>query len=71
MTLQAHDDVGTQMGKMIEATNEVVKLTKELIEAGQVLNTAKGKYAEIKAKIKTQKEIINSLKVIIRAESNV
>jgi hypothetical protein len=63
-------DVATQMAKMIEATNEIVNLTKQLISAGQALNDVKGKYTEIKAKIKAQKEIINSLKVVIRAENN-
>lgn len=68
--LNHKDDVSTQMGKMLEATNEVVRLTNELIHAGQILNDARGKYAEIKAKIKSQKEIINSCKVVIRAEGS-
>ena len=71
MTLHVGDDVGTQMAKMLQATNEVVSLTKELIVTGGVLNEAKGKHAEIKAKIKAQKEIINSCKVVIRAEHNI
>ena len=70
MTLLNSDDMAVQMGKMIEATNEVVSLTKDLIESGKILNDARGKYHEIKAKIKAQKEIINSLKTIIKAEGS-
>ncbi len=69
MPLDHTDDVGTQMQKLLSATNEVVRLTNELISFGQTLNDAKGKYQEIKAKIKAQKEIINSCKVVIRAEN--
>ena len=64
------DDASTQMQKLLQATNEVVRLTTELIEAGNLLNERKGKYREIQAKIKAQKEIINSLKVSIRAEGS-
>jgi peptidoglycan hydrolase CwlO-like protein len=70
MTLDHTDDVGTQMQKMIEATNEVVNLTHQLIAVGTELNLVKGKFAEIKARIKAEKEKINSLKVIIRAEGS-
>ena len=68
--LNPADDAGTQMAKMLAATNEVVNLTKDLIASGQILNDAKGKYQEIKAKIKAQKEVINSLKTIIKAEGS-
>jgi hypothetical protein len=70
MELSHQDDAGTQLAKMLEATNEVVRLTQELIESGNLLNSAKGKYRETQAKIKAQKEIINSLKVSIRAEGS-
>ena len=66
--IEHSDDVATQMGKLIECTNEIVRLTKDLIEAGQVLNGAKGKYTEIKARIRAEKEKIGSLKEIIKAE---
>ena len=69
MELNHTDDASTQMQKLLQATNEVVKLTNELIEAGNALNEKRGKYREIQAKIKCQKEIINSLKVSIRAEN--
>jgi capsule polysaccharide export protein KpsE/RkpR len=65
------DDVGTQMALMIHATNEVVKLTQELITVGTALNEVRGKFHEIKARIKAEKEKINSLKVVIRAESSI
>jgi hypothetical protein len=68
MELSHTDDVGTQMQKMLQATNEIVRLTNELIVSGTLLNQAKGQYREIQARIKAQKEIINSLKVAIRAE---
>lgn len=68
MELDSTHDVGTQMAQMLEATNEVVRLTQELISSGKKLNEAKGAYREIQAKIKAQKEIINSLKCSIRAE---
>jgi len=71
MELQHSDSADTQLTKMLEATNEVVRLTQELIAVGTELNKWRGKYNEIKARIKTQKEIINSLKVSIRAEHNV
>jgi hypothetical protein len=64
------DAVDEQMRKMLEATNEVVRLTNELITAGATLNQAKGLYREIQARIKAQKEIINSLKVAIKAEGS-
>lgn len=69
--LDASHDVGVQMQQMLEATNEVVRLTNELISAGKILNTAKGNYREIQAKIKAQKEVINSLKCSIRAENQI
>jgi hypothetical protein len=69
MELSHQDDVSTQMQKMLEATNEIVRLTQDLIQAGKVLNDAKGYYREIQARIKAQKEIINSCKVVIRAEN--
>jgi len=65
------DSADTQLMKMLEATNEVVRLTQELITVGTELNVWRGKYHELKARIKTQKEIINSLKVSIRAEGSV
>jgi peptidoglycan hydrolase CwlO-like protein len=68
--LKHTDDAATQLQKMLQATNEVVRLTNELIEAGNALNEKKGKYREIQAKIKCQKEVINSLKVSIRAEGS-
>jgi peptidoglycan hydrolase CwlO-like protein len=68
--LNHSDDASTQLQKMLSATNEVVRLTQELIEIGTELNKWRGKYNEVKAKIKTQKEIINSLKVSIRAEGS-
>jgi capsule polysaccharide export protein KpsE/RkpR len=55
---------------MMQATNEVVKLNEELVKIGTELNKWRGVYNEIKARIKTQKEIINSLKVAIRAEAS-
>jgi putative lipoic acid-binding regulatory protein len=78
---------------MLNATNEVCRLTQQLIEVGDVLNKAeigvleaigkedkrkakvirqqaKGKYKEIQVRIRAQKEIINSLKVSIRAEGS-
>jgi len=64
------DDASTQMQKLITATNEVERLTAELIVSGGVLNDAIGRHAENKAKLKLQKEIINSLKIIIRAEGS-
>jgi hypothetical protein len=64
------NDVGTQMAEICACTNEVVRLTQELIKSGSILNEAKGKYAEIKARIKAEKEKINSLKIIIRAEGS-
>ena len=70
MELNHTDSADTQLQKMLQATNEIVKLTNELIGSGKILNEAKGKYREIQAKIKCQKEIINSLKVSIRAEGS-
>jgi len=67
--LNHSDSADTQLQKLLSATNEVVRLTQELIAVGTELNSWRGKYNEIKAKIKTQKEIINSLKVSIRAEN--
>lgn len=64
------DAVDIQLKKLIEATNEVERLTAELIVSGRVLNEAIGKHAENKAKIKLNKEIINSLKIVIRAEGS-
>jgi hypothetical protein len=64
------DDAATQMAKMLEATNEVVRLTKELINIGTELNAVSGRYAEVKAKIRANKEIISSCKIAIKAESN-
>ena len=64
------DAVDIQMQKLIGATNEVERLTADLIVSGGVLNEAMGKHAENKAKLKLQKEIINSLKIIIRAEGS-
>ena len=55
---------------MLESINEIEKLTKELIVAGKILNEAKGTFAEIKAKIKLEKEKINGLKITIKAEAN-
>lgn len=68
--LNHQDAVDVQMQKMLEATNEVVRLTNGLIEAGNALNEKRGKYREIQARIKAQKEVINSLKVSIRAEGS-
>jgi hypothetical protein len=51
--------------KLIEAISKEDK-RKAKIEK----QIAKGKFAEIKAKIKAQKEIINSLKILIKAEHN-
>ena len=68
--LNSTDDAGTLLLKLTEVTNEIGDLTKQLIEAGKVLNDAKGFYTEIKAKIKWKKEVANSLKVQIRAEAN-
>lgn len=70
MPLDHTDAVDVQLKKMLEATNEIVRLTNELIEAGNLLNEKRGKYREIQARIKAQKEIINSLKVSIRAEGS-
>lgn len=70
MELNHSDSVDIQLQKMLEATNEVVRLTQGLIAIGTELNTIRGKYNEIKARIKTQKEIINSLKISIRAEGS-
>jgi len=93
MDLNHSDDTGTQLSKMLNATNEVCRLTQELIAVGDILNKseigvleavgkeekrkakiirqqAKGKYKEIQVRIKAQKEIINSLKVSIRAEGS-
>ena len=70
MELEHTDDASTLMLKLMQATNEVVKLTQMLITVGTELNTIKGKYNEIKAKIRSEKEKINSLKVAIRAEGN-
>ena len=64
------DDAATQMQKMLNATNEVVKLTKDLISVGGELNKVRGEYEEIKARIRAQKEIISSCKIAIKAESN-
>ena len=68
MDLKNTDDMSEQMRKMLEATNKVVGLTEQLIQAGTDLNEKRGKYHEIKARIKAQKEIISSLKEIIKAE---
>ena len=70
MELSHCDDAGMLMQKMCLATNEIVNLTNELITAGTELNEKRGKYREIQAKIKAQKEIINSLKMQIRAEGS-
>ena len=70
MVLNQSDSADIQLQKMLDATNEVVRLTNELIERGNTLNKAKGEYREVQAKIKAQKEIINSLKVSIRAEGS-
>jgi len=67
--LSSSDAVDVQMQKMVTATNEVVRLTQELITIGTELNQWRGKFAEVKAKIKAQKEIINSLKIVIKAEN--
>lgn len=66
--LKHEDDARTMLNKIVDATNEVVRLTSELIALGDNLNIAKGKYAECKARIKAQKEIISSAKVIVKAE---
>ena len=71
MTDLSHDnDVATHMKHLCDANNEVVRLTNELISAGGILNDARGKFAEIKARIKAEKEKINTLKVLIRAENS-
>lgn len=64
------DDATTQMSKLAESMNLVTQLTGDLIKAGQELNEKKGKFTEIKARIKAEKERINCLKVLIRAENN-
>jgi peptidoglycan hydrolase CwlO-like protein len=69
MKLSHTDDAGTQTEKMLIAINEIEDLTKQLIVTGKELNEVKGRYAEIKAKIKLQKEKINGLKITIRAEA--
>lgn len=68
MKLSHEDDAGTQTRKLQAIGNELVELTRDLISAGNELNIAKGKFAEIKAKIKLKKELMNVLKVTIRAE---
>ena len=70
MTLSHTDDAATQMQKMLESINKIEDLTKELIVSGKELNECKGKYAEIRAKIKLEKEKINGLKITIKAEGN-
>lgn len=62
------DDAGTQLGKMLKATNELVELYTELEATGEVLNVAKGKHANIKAKIASKKSYISSLKESLKAE---
>jgi hypothetical protein len=68
MTIDNTADIATQTAKLIECTNEVVRLTQDLIIKGQLYNKAKGEYTEIKARIKAEKEKISSLKEIIKAE---
>lgn len=93
MILDHTQDVAVQYEKLVEATNEVIKLTEQLVVIGTALNDAKvtilkapgaeekhqaiidrqiieGKFAEVKARIKCQKEIINSLKIILKAEGS-
>jgi len=78
MTELSHtDDATTLLQKLMQATNEVKELNSQLILKGGELNNQliilqkiKGEYAEIKAKIRLQKEISNSLKIAIRAEAN-
>ena len=64
------DDAAEQLRKMLESQNRTMELTKQLIELGKKLNELKGQYAEIKAKIRLEQEIRNTLKVSIRAEAN-
>jgi len=68
--LKQSDSADEQMRKMLENINILTQLTSQLIEVGKELNVAKGKYQEVKAKIRLRKEIINGLKVTIRAEAN-
>jgi hypothetical protein len=71
MELDHTDAVDVQIQKMLAATNEVNRLIhEELIPVGTQLNAIKGKYEEIKVRIKGQKEIINSCKISIRAEGS-
>jgi len=87
------EDAGTQLQRLAEATNEVIKLTEMLKVAGQSYNETKinvlkatteeevrkakierqeaeGKYKEILASIRCQKEIINTIKTLTKAEHN-
>jgi hypothetical protein len=90
--LDSTHDAGTQLAKLAEATNEVIKLTEMLKVAGQYYNESKilvlkatpenrtqakierqeaeGKYKEILASIRCQKEIINTIKTLAKAEHN-
>lgn len=90
--LDSTHDSGTQLAKLAEATNEVIKLTEMLKVAGKYYNDTKilvlkatpetltqakierqeaeGKYKEILASIRCQKEIINTIKTLAKAEHN-
>lgn len=92
MELSHQDDAGTQLQRLAEATNEVIKLTEMLKLAGKNYNDTKvnllkatpeniiqfkierqeaeGKYKEILASIRCQKEIINTIKTLAKAEHN-
>lgn len=70
MELNHTDDAGIIMQKLLTATNEVTRLTEELISVGTELNKWNGKFHELKARIKTEKEKINSLKFQLRAEGS-
>ena len=70
MELKISDDVTMQQEKMLAAINKIGDLTEELIVAGKELNDAKGKFSEIKAKIKLEKERVAGLKITIRAEAS-
>ena len=69
MQLSHEDDAGMQLRKLQDIGNELIELTRELVTVGNELNAVKGRFSEIKAKIKLKKELMNVLKVTIRAEN--
>jgi len=64
------DDSGTLMRKLGEANNRVEQLREIVKEKGKIYNSAKGEFAAAKFDLQIQKDHINTLKILIRAEGS-